>query len=147
MAGKRLTVAEYRALADFRCQLRRFLRFSEDAARGAGLEPQHHQVLLALRGMPDGTAATIGLLADRLQLRHHTMVGLIDRMAARNLVRRRPGTTDRRQVVVGLTPRGERVLPRLSLAHRAELRAVAPALLRSLAALTGDRPARAVRGR
>jgi len=147
MAGKRLTVAEYRALADFRCQLRRFLRFSEDAARGAGLEPQHHQVLLALRGMPDGTAATIGVLADRLQLRHHTMVELIDRMAARNLVRRRPGTTDRRQVVVRLTPRGERVLPRLSLAHRAELRAVAPALLRSLAALTGDRPARAVRGR
>ena len=97
--------------------------------------------------MPDGTAATIGVLADRLQLRHHTMVELIDRMAARNLVRRRPGTTDRRQVVVRLTPRGERVLPRLSLAHRAELRAVAPALLRSLAALTGDRPGRAVRGR
>ena len=147
MADERLTVAEYRALADIRCQLRRFLRFSEDAARGAGLEPQHHQVLLALRGMPDGTAATIGVLADRLQLRHHTMVELIDRMAARNLVRRRPGTTDRRQVVVRLTPRGERVLPRLSLAHRAELRAVAPALLRSLAALTGDRPGRAVRGR
>ena len=147
MADERLTVAEYRALADIRCQLRRFLRFSEDAARGAGLEPQHHQVLLALRGMPDGTAATIGVLADRLQLRHHTMVELIDRMAARNLVRRRPGTTDRRQVVVRLTPRGERVMPRLSLAHRAELRAVAPALLRSLAALTGDRPARAVRGR
>jgi len=138
VATERLTPADYRALAEFRCQLRRFLRFSEQAARAAGLESQQHQLLLALKGMPEGMPATIGALAERLQVRHHTTVGLVDRMEARRLVRRSHAGTDRRQVFVRLTSRGERMLPRLSLAHRAELRSMAPSLLRSLDELVGE---------
>ena len=136
----RVAPSEYRALAEFRHQLRRFLCFSEHAAREAGLEPQHHQLLLALRGMPSGVAATVGRLAERLQLRHHSTVELVDRMQARGLVRRMPHAVDRRQVVVGLTRRGEQLLSALSVAHRTELRTVAPRLLASLGALL-DEPA------
>ena len=139
MATERLTPADYRALAEFRCQLRRFLRFSEQVARAAGLASQQHQLLLALKGMPEGMPATIGALAERLQVRHHTTVGLVDRMEARGLVRRSHTGTDRRQVFVRLAPSGERMLPRLSLAHRAELRSVAPSLLRALEELVGER--------
>ena len=138
MGTERVTAADYRALAEFRCQLRCFLRFSEQAARGAGLEPQQHQLLLALKGMPAGMAPTIGALAERLQVRHHSAVELVDRMEARGLVRRVHAGADRRQVLVRLTPRGERILPRLSLAHRAELRSVAPVLLCALEELVGD---------
>ena len=139
MATERVTLADYRALAEFRCQLRRFLRFSEQAARTAGLESQQHQLLLALKGMPEGMPATIGALAERLQVRHHTMVELVDRMEAHGLVRRSHAGTDRRQVFVRLTSPGERMLPRLSLSHRAELRSVAPSLLRALDELVGER--------
>jgi len=138
VGSDRLTTADYHALAEFRCQLRRFIRFSEQAARRAGLEPQHHQLLLALKGMPAGMPPTIGALAERLQLRHHSAVELVDRMEARRLVRRFHAGADRRQVLVRLTPRGKRMLPRLSLAHRAELRSVAPSLLRTLGELVGD---------
>jgi len=136
---ERLTQADYRALAEFRCQLRRFLRFSEEAARAAGLEPQQHQLLLALKGMPEGMPATVGALAERLQVRHHTMVELVDRMEAHGLVRRSHAGTDRRQVFVRLTSRGELMIPRLSRSHRAELRSVAPSLLRALDALVAER--------
>ena len=139
MATERLTPADYRALAEFRCQLRRFLRFSEQVARAAGLASQQHQLLLALKGMPEGMPATIGALAERLQVRHHTTVGLVDRMEARGLVRRSHAGTDRRQVFVRLTSRGEGMLPRLSLSHRAELRSMAPSLLRALEELVGER--------
>jgi DNA-binding MarR family transcriptional regulator len=131
-----ITSAEYCALADVRYELRRFLRFSEEAARRTGLEPRQHQLLLAVRGMPRSAAATIGRLAERLQLRHHTTVELVDRMERGGLVRRVRAGRDRRQVVVRLTPRAERVLPRLSLAHRLELGAVAPRLVRALERLT-----------
>jgi DNA-binding MarR family transcriptional regulator len=132
-------MSDYRALAEFRHQLRRFLHFSEQVARTAGLEPQQHQLMLALRGLPPGTAATVGVLAERLQIRHHSAVELIDRTAARRLVRRGPRTGDRRQVVVRLTRRGKAVLSRLSLAHRTELRTIGPALLRPLGALVRGR--------
>jgi DNA-binding MarR family transcriptional regulator len=137
---QRLGRSDYRALAEFRHQLRCFLCFSEQAAREAGLEPQQHQLLLALRGMSPGVAATVGRLAERLQLRHHSTVELVDRMQARGLVRRAPDVADRRHVVVGLTRRGERLLSDLSVAHRTELRTVAPRLLASLTALL-DEPA------
>jgi DNA-binding MarR family transcriptional regulator len=133
-----LTIADYRALADFRYRLRRFLHFSERAARAARLEPQQHQLLLALRGIPDGVEATVGALAERLQIQHHSTVELVDRMEEHGLVRRHRGRTDRRQVRVGLTPRGERLLRLLSEHHRAELRALTPMLVRSLGVLTRD---------
>src|SRR5215470_10947830 len=129
MAAPRLTVADYRALAEFRYQLRRFMSFSEEAARSAGLEPQQHQLLLGVKGLSRGQPATIGALAGWLHLRHHSMVELVDRTEARGLVRRERAEGDRRQVLVRLTPLGESLLSRLALVHRAELRLVGPALL------------------
>src|SRR5215510_1300958 len=144
MAGLRLTAADYRALAEFRYQLRRFLSFSEEAARSTGLEPQQHQLLLGVKGLSRGRPATIGALADWLHLRHHSMVELVDRTEARGLVRRERGEGDRRQVLVRLTALGESLLSRLALVHRAELRIVGPALLRALRTLEMPRmPGRA----
>jgi DNA-binding MarR family transcriptional regulator len=130
-----VSTADYRALAAFRYELRRFLRFSEEAARAVGLEPRQHQLLLAVRGMPSDVAPTVGVLAERLQLRHHSAVELIDRSEARGLVRRTAPGGDRRQVAVALTAGGKRLLARLSVAHRAELRLVGTRLRGALRAL------------
>ncbi len=135
---------QYRALAEFRYQIRRFLHFSEQAAREAGLEPQQHQLLLALKGLPAGMPATIGRLAERLQLQHHSVVGLADRLAEHGLVRRERATGDRREVILRLTPRGEAVLRRLSLCHREELRTTGPALIAALRAAMAGVPQREV---
>ncbi len=123
-----ITKAEFEALAAFRYAIRRFLRFSEQAAREAGITPQQHQVLLAIKGFPGREYATISELADRLQMRQHSMVGLIDRTESQGLVRREAGTVDRRQVFVHLTPAGEALLNRLSVIHRQELRNLRHAL-------------------
>src|SRR5512141_2395478 len=101
---------DYQALAEFRYHIRRFLRFSERAAREAGVEPQQHQLLLAVKGMPDGTQATISELAERLQIQHHSTVELVDRLTTRALVTRKRGDEDRRQVIVQLTAKGEKLL-------------------------------------
>src|SRR5579883_1880387 len=130
-----ISAADYRALAEIRYQIRRFLRFSENAARSAHLEPQQYQLLLMLRGLPDGVPATIGVLAERLQVRHHSAVGLVDRLEERGLVRRTQDRRDRRQVLVELTPRGEEVLHELSLSQRTELQQLGHQLLHSLATL------------
>ena len=130
-----LGLADYRALAEFRYLLRRFLRFSEHMARAAGVEPRQHQLLLAVKGMPDRSTATVGTIADRLQIEHHSAVELVDRMEHRGLVRRVRGASDRRRVVVSLTARGEALLARLSAAHRAEVRSIGPRLLRALDAV------------
>jgi DNA-binding MarR family transcriptional regulator len=130
-----ITLSEYRALAEFRYQLRCFLRFSEQAARVVGLEPQQHQLLLALKGLPDGRIATVGELAERLQIQHHSMVELINRMVDRNLLERSRGESDQRKVIISLTPYGDEVLRKLSLLHRTELRSSGPALVSVLHAL------------
>lgn len=130
-----LSLAGYRALAEFRFQIRRFLRFSEEQVREHGLEPQQHQLLLAIRGLPAGARATIGELAGRLQLRHHSVVELVDRMETRGYVARCEGREDRRQVLVRLTPAGANVLRKLSLAHHEELEAAGPALALAVRAL------------
>lgn len=135
-----VTDADYRALADLRYQLRRFLRVSEDIARSAGLEPQQHQLLLAIRGLPEGRQATIGELAERLQLRHHSTAELIDRAEERGLVRCVRGDVDRRQVFVQLTGEGAEKLRRLSIHHRDELRSAGPDLARALKTLMRDAP-------
>jgi DNA-binding MarR family transcriptional regulator len=122
----------YQALAEFRYQLRRFLRRSEDAARAVGLEPQQHQLLLAIRGLPPGYEPTIGELAERLQVQHHSAVELIDRLEQRGLVRRERSQRDRRQVYVRLTPDGERLLEELSAFHWQELQETAPRLIAAL---------------
>ena len=148
MATRDVTLAEYRALAEFRHTLRRFLAFSAAVARAGGLEPQQHQLLLALRGLPGGAEATIGALAARLGIRHHSAVELVDRMEAHGLVRRARGASDRRRVLVRLAPRGHGLLLRLTLAHRAELRSIGPALVRALGRLVrAPAPARRAGGR
>jgi DNA-binding MarR family transcriptional regulator len=131
-------IIDYRALAELRHQIRRFMNFSEQEARAAGVEPQQHQVLLAVKGLPEGARPTVSTLAERLQLRHHTVVGLLDRLTAAKLAVRRPSKLDGREILVELTPKGERVLRGLSVSHQAELRSAAPALLASLAAIVGQ---------
>jgi DNA-binding MarR family transcriptional regulator len=130
-----VTEADYRALAEFRYQIRRFLRFSERAARDAGLKPQQHQLLLAVKGLPDGRSATIGEIAERLQIQHHSTVELVDRLANRGLVARKRASEDRREVQIHLTAKGEKVLRELSLHHREELAKRGPELVGALRTL------------
>ena len=123
----------YVALAEFRYQIRLFLHFSEKAAREAGLEPQQHQLLLAVRGFTgDADGPTVGYLAERLQIRHNTTVELIDRMEERRMIRRRPGDIDKRQVVVELMKPGEKLLEKLSEEHLSEISQTGPALIEAL---------------
>jgi DNA-binding MarR family transcriptional regulator len=129
---KDLSLEEYRALADFRYQIRRFLGFSEELVRAAGMEPQQHQLLLAIKGLPDGDTATVGELAQRLQLKHHSTVELVNRLAKLGYVARASGQEDRRQVIVRLTPSGAGILRKLSLAHHQELDIAGPRLSRAL---------------
>src|SRR2546421_12898518 len=105
-----ISLSDYQALAEFRYQIRRFLHFSEQMAGAAGIESQQHQVLLALKGISEGKQATIGYLAERLQLQHHSTVELVDRLVERHLVQRRRDEVDQRRVIVDLTTRGEETL-------------------------------------
>lgn len=119
---------EYEMLATFRYALRQFLRFSETAARQAGITPQQHQALLAVAGFPNQDQVTVSELAERLQIQHHSAVGLVDRMVMQDLVVREPGEVDRREVYISLTPQGSDILAQLSAAHRQELRRIGPQL-------------------
>ena len=127
-----ITPADYEALAELRYQIRRFMHFSEQVSRGAGLEPRQHQLMLALKGLPANARPRIGELADRLQIQHHSTVELVNRLAAHGLVKRNRGGVDRREVLVSLTPKGEKILKELSLHHREELRTAGPDLLGAL---------------
>ena len=120
---------ELEALSTFRYALRQFLRFSDEAARAVGLTPQQHQALLSIHGHPARDQVTMSELAERLQIRHHSAVGLVDRLVALKLVKREGGRADRRQVFVRLTRAGASVLDRLSAAHREELRRLGPQLV------------------
>lgn len=133
---REIAKAEYEAIAGFRYAIRRYLRFSEQAARAAGITPQQHQLMLAIKGFPSRERATISELADRLQMRQHSMVGLVDRTEAQGLVRREHGVLDRRQVFVSLTPSGEEILRRLISQHRREL-----ANMRNTLIMVGETPA------
>jgi DNA-binding MarR family transcriptional regulator len=126
-----LSRRDYETLAQFRYLLRQFTAFSERAAERASLTPQQHQALLAIRGFPGREQITVGELAERLSLRHHSVVGLVDRLEKAGLVRRVTHPEDRRRVLIELTARAQKVLAKLSLAHREQLRKLAP-LLRKL---------------
>ena len=132
VARNDLSDADYRALARFRYQLRKFISFSESAARQVGLEPRQHQLLLSLRGLPEGQEPSVLTLADQLVLRHNTVVELIDRLEAAGYVRRTRTEDDRRVTRVSITALGSEVLRRLSAAHLEELRTQAPALVGAL---------------
>ena len=128
-AGPRaLARGDYETLAEFRYLLRQFGAFSEEAARKNGLTAQQHQALLAIKGFPGRAEVTIGGLAERLNLKHHSAVGLVNRLMRRGLIYRRHDEEDRRKVRIDLTPKAEELLLTLSLVHRAELRRLAPLL-------------------
>jgi DNA-binding MarR family transcriptional regulator len=123
---------DYKALADFRYEIRSFLNFSEGAARAAGIEPQQHQALLAIKGRPLGFKTTVGVLAERLQIRHHSAVELSRRLEGHGWIRRSRNGADRREVQLVVTPRGEKLLAKLSVSHRNELRTAGPRLIPAL---------------
>ena len=133
-----LTKTHYESLAAFRYALRRFLHFSLDAVRRARITPQQHQALLAIKGFPGRNFVSVGELAERLQVRHHSVVGLVDRLQRRGLVRRKPSARDHRQVEVRLTSAGEEVIERLSAVHLDELRRFGPPLRRLLQSIDGN---------
>ena len=125
---KPLTKAEYEALSSFRYELRRFLKFSEEAAESLGLTPNQHQALLAIKGFPGRDQVTNGELAERLQIKHHSAVGLANRLEAQGLIARKPGDSDKREVWLRLTRRGAALLEKLTAAHQEELDHLVPEL-------------------
>ena len=129
---REISAAEYRQLAEFRYRIRQFLHLSEEAARSRGIEPHQHQVLLAIKGLPAGSRPTVRTLSERLCLRHHSTVELIDRLVDQGAVARRHCENDRREVLIELTPHGEELLHELSVLLQQELKVSGPALSASL---------------
>jgi DNA-binding MarR family transcriptional regulator len=129
---------DYRALAAFRCEIRGFLAWSERTARAFELEPQQHQLLLAVRGLPAGREPTVGAAAERLCVEHHTAVALVDKLEARGLLRRERSPGDRRKVLLSLTPAGARLLGALSTVHKRHLNEQGQPMLGALRAILGE---------
>ena len=136
----RITDGEYHALAQLRYLIRRFLQEGDATAREAGLEPQQYLLLLAIRGLETGQEASIRTLAERLSLRHHSTVELVDRLEAHGLVKRTRGKEDRRQVLVSLQPRGEKLLERVVAQRIVELRSHGHALVAAIGKLLEASP-------
>jgi len=136
---------DYQTLAELRYQIRRFLRTREVAARAAGVEPQQYLVLLQIKGLAGRRDVTIGALAERLQIRHHGVVQLVDRLAERSLVRRRHGGRDRREVIIDLLPAGEALLGRLARQSVTELKSEGPTLIASLRRLMANSGGKSIR--
>jgi DNA-binding MarR family transcriptional regulator len=130
-----VSLTQLKTLAEFRHRLRLFLQFSENAAQKLGLQPQQHQLLLQIAGAPDDTATTVGYVAERLGLRHNTAVELCNRCQEAGLIKRKPGGTDRRFVLLAVTHKGKRLLQSLSIDHAQELDQLAPQLIRTLTEL------------
>jgi len=127
-----LSTGQYRELAEFRRQIRRFLHFSEATAREHRVEAQQHQLLLAIRGLPEGKKPTIRALAETMFIQHHSAVELVNRLEKAGAVTRQQSTEDRREVWIHLTAAGQRILQQMVLAHRAELERSGPELARAL---------------
>ena len=131
-----VTLTDYRALAEFRYEITRYLAFSEQAAEAAGLRSRQYQFLLALKGLPEGMEATITNLADRLGIRHHSAVELVDRLEKRNLVKRERSNVHRSFVYVRITKIGEMMLRKLVAARKTDLQVAGPILVKALTTLT-----------
>jgi DNA-binding MarR family transcriptional regulator len=136
---KPLGKAEYEQLSAFRYALRRFLKFSEEAAASVGLTPNQHQALLAIKGFPGRSYITNGELAERLQIKHHSAVGLANRLEEQSLIVRKQGESDRREVYLTLTSRGAELLRLLTTTHHEELQSVAPQLTAILESLRQEK--------
>jgi len=131
-----VTQSDYRALAEFRYEIRRYLAFGDQAAESAGLRSRQYQLLLALKGMPDGMEASIKNLADRLGIRHHSTVELVDRLEKRGLVKRERSNVHRSFVFVRITKEGETMLRKLVASRKADLKVAGPILVKALTTLT-----------
>jgi DNA-binding MarR family transcriptional regulator len=146
---KKLTLSDYQALAEFRYQIRKYLHFSEQAVQAAGLERGQYQLMLAIKGMPEGVRPRIRELADRMHIQHHSAVELINRLEAAGHVRRERAQEDRREVLLVLTSKGEKMLGELAVHHHNELQSAAPdlvaALRRVMAGETASQPPSAER--
>lgn len=142
-----MTDGEYHALSQLRYLIRRFLQDGDQTAREAGLEPQQYLLLLAIRGLDPERDASIRTLAERLSLRHHSTVELVDRLEAHGLVKRTRGTKDRRQVLVSLQPRGEKLLEKVVAQRIVELRSHGHALVDAIGKLLESGPRRSRRKR
>src|SRR5215469_6112582 len=136
----RITDGEYHALSQLRYLIRRFLQEGDTTARDEGLEPQQYLLLLTIRGLEAGHEPSISALADRLALRHHSTVELIDRLEAHGLVKRARGREDRRQVLVSLQPRGEKLLEKVVTKRLVELRSHGHALVAAIGKLLEASP-------
>ena len=137
LKARDLSSDQYRSLAEVRYHVRRFLTFSESAVRAAGVEPQQHQLLLVLKALTPEQKPNIRAIAQRLLIQHNSAVELVRRSVERGLVERRTSSHDRREASLHLTPVGQSVIRKLSLAHRSELRSAAPSLVAALEALLG----------
>lgn len=133
--AKPITTAEYQALAEMRYRIRKFVREGDAAATASGLEPQQYLLLLMIRGIPEGQEATVRTLAERLALKHHSVVELIDRLEAHGYVRRNRSREDRRSVLVSLLPRGEKMLEQVAQHRISELRSTGASLVNAISAL------------
>ncbi len=128
-------------LAEFRYTLRKFLQFSEKRAVDAGLHPQQHQLLLHIAGAPEGIETTVSYVAERLGLRHNSVVELSKRCEEAGLVHRRQDTSDRRRVVLQITAEGNKILRALSDDHERELYELVPTLIAALTRIRRHREA------
>ncbi|HKF26372.1 MAG TPA: MarR family transcriptional regulator [Candidatus Acidoferrum sp.] len=135
---KRITTSDYQAMAELRYRVRLFLREGDAAARASGLEPQQYLLLLAIRGMPGAASCKIQSLADSLLIRHHSTVELVDRLESHGYVRRTRGKEDRREVLVSLLPKGQRVLERVVQQRISELRSGGRQLIRAIDAVLNN---------
>ena len=129
---KKLSVADYQALGEFRFQIRKFLHFSDLAITTAGLERAQYQLMLTIKGLPSELRPRIRDVANRMLIQHHSAVELVNRLEAGGYIRRERAEDDRREVLLALTPKGEKVLAELALHHHEELQDAAPALVSAL---------------
>ena len=131
-----LSPDDYEALANFRYAMRKFLSFSRRALKTeAQLTPEQYEALLALKVFSKESGVTVGQLSERLQVKHHTAVSLVNRMEEVGLVRREPNEVDRREVFVRMTPTGSRILDQVAVLHRQELRVRSPEMIEALTRL------------
>jgi len=138
---KKLSVSDYQALGEFRFQIRKFLHFSDLAIAAAGLERAQYQLMLTIKGLPSGLRPRIRDVANRMLVQHHSAVELVNRLEAAGYVRRERAEDDRREVLLALTPKGEKVLAELALHHHEELQDAAPALVSALRRVTTGKKA------
>jgi DNA-binding MarR family transcriptional regulator len=147
MTGASQYRIDYTALAQFRYEIRRFLNLSEKMSQSTGLEPKQHQALLALKGLPPAAEASVSALAGRMLLRHNSAVELADRLESRGLLRRAVSPTDARQVLLQLTPRGNRALEKVSRPHQMALQTTGPLLISALQVVLQRASRKTARGR